>query len=722
MMNSAVFKRTSLAMMMALALAACGGGGGGGSDNGGGGGGSDNGGGNNGGGDTGKTAYQPYACTASVYDKAKELRTMQVMVEAYIDGDSAADYDTGYGTSAHKGDLQGIINSLDYIKSLGINALWLTPIFESTVKSGQDEWANRLDATGYFTSNYFKIDPKFGTLEQARTLVDEAHKRGMYVFLDGVFGHHKDNLVASPSGLKPVSKYQTGSSTNQDAVYNGYQEDDTLKFYKEVATYWVQELKIDGWRLDQAYQVPVGAWGEIRKAVEEASKGVTYTNADGATVNPLGYMFGEIWSGASEIASKGYGTESQPGLCSNFDFPLRYSLTETLAVNESSVGKKDASALDAGFNTRVVYPPHALPNIFLTNHDVVRFGDLLQRGKLAEPSDSNYWARHKAVYAMMAASSGPLTFFYGEEIGDEVPNFAAKVESNCAIQGLCDDHVSRSPGKVEGQASVIGQAAFVADNQQKALRTYLTNLMAIRAAHPALYKGTRTHIELGDTTALYTDYKKSGDDVVLFILNTSEADQALSFTGTEVGSEGDLVDLISSTKYPIASGSYSITVPKLSGMFLQIKTPSAAGPDSGNGGSLTGTGDLADCAKPTVSGTGPLASAMYIRGTYDGGNNFAATPADHKFEYKGDSLYQVVVNESKATAFSFKFAASDWKKEFAVKNSAAVKIAQQQEMAVASGNGTESPITIPEAGRYVYSFRINTTLDGGEMMVSKCAN
>ena len=104
---------------------------------------------------------------------------------------------------------------------------------------------------------------------------------------------------------------------------------------------------------------------------------------------------------------------------------------------------------------------------------------------------------------------------------------------------------------------------------------------------------------------------------------------------------------------------------------------------AGNGGSLIGTGGLADCTKATVSGDGPLNMAMYIRGTYDGGNSFAATPADHKFAYKGDSLYQVVVNETKATSFSFKFAASDWKKEFAVKNSSSVKIAQQQEMAVA---------------------------------------
>lgn len=104
--------------------------------------------------------------------------------------------------------------------------------------------------------------------------------------------------------------------------------------------------------------------------------------------------------------------------------------------------------------------PYCLPisrrSEYSDNHDVVRFGDLLQRGQLAEPNESNYWDRHKAAYAFMAASTGPLTFFYGEEIGDEVPNFAAKVTSNCAIQGLCDDHVSRSPGKVEGRLASLG--------------------------------------------------------------------------------------------------------------------------------------------------------------------------------------------------------------------------------------------------------------------------
>ncbi|MEO0890908.1 MAG: alpha-amylase family glycosyl hydrolase, partial [Pseudomonadota bacterium] len=288
-------------------------------------------------------------------------------------------------------------------------------VFESEAIDGQDHWADRLDATGYFATDYFKIDPRFGDLETARTLVDEAHKRGLYVFFDGVFGHHKEGLIKpSPSGLLP-----SGSSNPVDYPAS-------LDFYKEVATYWVKELKIDGWRLDQAYQVPTDAWTQIRKAVDEASQSVTYTNAEGDQVNPLGYMVAEIWKGESEIASDAYGAADDPALCSAFDFPMRYRVVETLAVNESGVGGRGVDWLDNGYQTHNQYPSHAQPNLMIGNHDLVRFGDLLQRGGLADVNDAEYWQRHKAAFAFQAAYTGPITLYYGDEIGDQVDGFAAK--------------------------------------------------------------------------------------------------------------------------------------------------------------------------------------------------------------------------------------------------------------------------------------------------------
>ena len=184
------------------------------------------------------------------------------MTEAFVDGDPATGFGDGYGTSHHLGDLAGVTQSLDYIKASGFNAIWLTPIFHSAPMAGQNVWADKLDATGYFASNYFAIDPRFGSMDDARTLVEEAHSRGLYVFFDGVFGHFKNNANdhPSPSGgltLSEGGKPQT--AVGREAIYP-----QDLDFFKEVATYWIKELKIDGWRLDQAYQVPVAFWPELR--------------------------------------------------------------------------------------------------------------------------------------------------------------------------------------------------------------------------------------------------------------------------------------------------------------------------------------------------------------------------------------------------------------------------------------------------------------------------
>lgn len=492
-----------------------------------------------------------YACQANVMEQSNQLRTYQIMVESFVDGDSSIGHGTGYGTSHHNGDLQGIIDSLDYIQDLGMNAIWLTPVFESEAIDGQDHWADRLDATGYFATDYFKIDPRFGDLETARTLVDEAHKRGLYVFFDGVFGHHKEGLIEpSPSGLLP-----SGSSNPVDYPAS-------LDFYKEVATYWVKELKIDGWRLDQAYQVPTDAWTQIRKAVDEASQSVTYTNAEGDQVNPLGYMVAEIWKGESEIASDAYGAADDPALCSAFDFPMRYRVVETLAVNESGVGGRGVDWLDNGYQTHNQYPSHAQPNLMIGNHDLVRFGDLLQRGGLADVNDAEYWQRHKAAFAFQAAYTGPITLYYGDEIGDQVDGFDAKEDNNtCAVRGVCDDHVARSSAKIEGVTVTL-------DANQVDLKNYVKSLMTMRADHPALYQGSRTNLVASNGS--YVDLKVSGNDQVLFALNTLESARNIVLTEAQVGSNQALVDLITNQQITPSNGQYQIPMSSLQGRFFKV--------------------------------------------------------------------------------------------------------------------------------------------------------
>ena len=492
------------------------------------------------------------ACNRALPNNVCDLRTYQIMVEAFVDGDPAANFNVGYGTSAHKGDLLGIIQSLDYIKALGVNAIWLTPIFHSLPIGTPDLAQSRLDATGYFTSDYFSIDPKFGTLAQAQTLVDEAHKRGLYVFFDGVFGHHKGNVLASPSGLKPA-----GGSNPVD-----YTQPATLNFYKEVASYWVKTLKIDGWRLDQAYQVPTSAWSALGDELARASASVTYTNAQGVMVNPLGYMVAEIWDNEQKIANTGYGSNSVPVLGSAFDFPTRYKLVQTLAVEESGLSSRTGSNLNAAFAGYSAYPDHASPNLMLGNHDLVRFGDLIQRAGLGNPDGADYWLRHKAALSFLAAYSGPITLYYGDEIGQEVPNYAAKVNSGCADLGLCDDHVSRS------QALIEGVAGGVLNARQSDLKAYVAQLMQVRAANPALSVGARRHIFSNDS--LFVDSKEAGANRVLYVLNTQAGAKTLAVSASMLGASGAMQDLLSGESVSVnASGQYVLAVPGLTGRLLK---------------------------------------------------------------------------------------------------------------------------------------------------------
>src|SRR4029079_13241855 len=98
-----------------------------------------------------------------------------------------------------------------------------------------------------------------------------------------------------------------------------------------------------------------------------------------------------------------------------------------------------ASALAASwsYGAHSDYPDHALPNLMLGNHDLVRYGDLLQRaGLVTSTSDPEYWTRHKLAFMVQGAYTGPITRYYGEEIGDEVPGFANQVTFNCVQLGL----------------------------------------------------------------------------------------------------------------------------------------------------------------------------------------------------------------------------------------------------------------------------------------------
>lgn len=245
----------------------------------------------------------------------RSLTIYQVMVGSFLHGkDGAEGYDSLWGPENERkdGNLRGVISALDHIARLGANAIWLTPIFDSSEADGGE----KLQATGYFANDYFKIDPHFGTEDDLRELIGKAHDRGMYVILDGVFGHHGGVSNPSPSG-HGIDSTPTLSDRGEDGGTGNVKYPGSLDYFKEVATYWIDRFDIDGWRFDQAYQLCQDGhnyWCEISQAVRELCD---RRIAEGKEWGTLGYMVGEDWSDASGISAR---ILRDGGLKSAFDF------------------------------------------------------------------------------------------------------------------------------------------------------------------------------------------------------------------------------------------------------------------------------------------------------------------------------------------------------------------------------------------------------------------
>lgn len=479
----------------------------------------------------------------------------QVMVEAAPNGGDAGGKGTGWGPSEHKGTLKGIEKSLDFIKGSGANALWITPVFTSS--SGYVD--EKTKATGYFASEYWddvngkpSIDLDFGGLAAFESLVDKTHNtiddvdgKGMRFILDGVFGHasaafnstfKSDNcLTISGDTKSKTDKEVYGSAGSNYTCFDWGNNELTKAFFSNLASKMISEYRVDGWRLDQAYQVPLERWKSLKQDVMQAS-----TDA-----GRLGYMVAEVWSGDPQKIQDTVFEDA--AVESAFNFPLRYKLVQVLA------GQEDASSDEAtgreasfianpwGYGSMATYTNYnVMPNMFTDNHDLVRFGNLLFRHDIldiesAEPlleddvGVPEYSLRHLLAFAFMMEYSGPITIYYGSEYGDWTKGFSKKLDPCGTGKKWCDDHASRT--QMVSSEDKLKQ-------WQKDLRTNVGKMMEYRKLHPALYNGNRFHIYSTpkkpsdrDSANFYVDVKKAADgsEAFVFVASMSRKDRTLQF-------------------------------------------------------------------------------------------------------------------------------------------------------------------------------------------------
>jgi glycosidase len=358
-----------------------------------------------------------------------------------------------------KGDLPGLVSKLDYLNDgdpkttsdLGVDALWLTPIFKSPSYHGYD------------TSDYETIQPDYGTRADFDRLIREAHRRGVRVVLDLVMNHTSSQhpwFVASasspasdkrdwyvwrtedPGWTRPWSTAPTWHKKNGAYYYALFWEQMPDLNYRNaavraemerIAKLWL-DRGVDGFRLDAARHLIEGEDGAQENTPETHAFWKEFS-AFVRSVKPEAVLVGESWTSTPRIAPYFGDTKKVRGgdeLPMNFDFPLADAIVTALKTGSAAGLAAKLQEIDRTYPQGVVDAP------FLTNHDQIRVATQLggAPGKLREAA------------AVLLTLPGAPFVYYGEELGVQ-PNLNS------------DDEFKRTPMPWDGSPMVgftTGQA------------------------------------------------------------------------------------------------------------------------------------------------------------------------------------------------------------------------------------------------------------------------
>lgn len=345
----------------------------------------------------------PYICEKDIFFSpswTNDCIIYQIFPERFFNGDKSNDpdnvakwgekpgVDTFFG-----GDLQGIIDKIDYLKALGINAIYLTPIFLSPTNHK------------YNTTDYYTIDPHFGDLETAKTLVKKCHENGIKVIFDAVFNHCGYEFFAFQDVVKNGrdSKYwdwfniydypiKTGDECNYE-VFSDHEwrmpklmtkNPEVKKYLLDVAKYWLQEVDIDGWRLDVANEIDHSFWRDFRETVK--------------SVKPDAIIIGEVMHDASPWLRG----DQFDGV---MNYPFKNALTEFFAKRSISASKFN-TILTENLMRHMRKVNECMLNL-IGSHDTERFLTM---------ADENI-SRMKLAIVFQFTYPGIPYIYYGDEVG-----------------------------------------------------------------------------------------------------------------------------------------------------------------------------------------------------------------------------------------------------------------------------------------------------------------
>lgn len=327
-----------------------------------------------------------------------------MMTDRFFDGNESNNTASGadtYGKNPglyHGGDFAGVTAKLDYLQDLGVNTIWLTPIVENiagvtVTDEGKEDVPYNAAYHGYWASDFTKLNPTMGTTEEFKTMISEAHKRGMRIMVDIVVNHAgygTESTFADMLRDKSVSEGDI-KSWQSDLPDFATENADVRAKLVEWQTSWMKNYGVDYFRVDTVKHVDSTTWAALKNSTTE--------------VNPSFKMIGEYYGAG--YASNG-STLGSGQMDADLDFDFNDQATSFVSGNISSV-EKFLSARNSALNNAY------MTGQFLSSHDEDGFKASLINGKGYTEDEATSAALVAATLQLTA--KGIPVIYYGEEVG-----------------------------------------------------------------------------------------------------------------------------------------------------------------------------------------------------------------------------------------------------------------------------------------------------------------
>lgn len=327
-----------------------------------------------------------------------------MMTDRFFDGNESNNTASGtdtYGDNPglyHGGDFAGVTAKLDYLQDLGVNTIWLTPIVKNiagvtVTDEGKEDVPYNAAYHGYWASDFTKLNPTMGTTEEFKTMISEAHKRGMRIMVDIVVNHAgygTESTFADMLRDKSVSEGDIKSWQSGLPDFATENADVRAKLV-EWQTSWMRNYGVDYFRVDTVKHVDSTTWAALKNSTTE--------------VNPSFKMIGEYYGAG--YASNG-STLGSGQMDADLDFDFNDQATSFVSGNISSV-EKFLSARNSALNNAY------MTGQFLSSHDEDGFKASLMNGKQYTEDEATSAALVAATLQLTA--KGIPVIYYGEEVG-----------------------------------------------------------------------------------------------------------------------------------------------------------------------------------------------------------------------------------------------------------------------------------------------------------------